>query len=58
MQVASLPELLKPAIGGEATSMSSHRTCRGDWGQRAPKDWLMDLGDPAMWVEPNANGKT
>ena len=50
--------MLKPAIGGEATSMSSHLACRGDWGQRAPKDWLMDLGDPDMWVEPNANGKT
>jgi len=37
-RMASLPEVWKPATGGEATGMSSHRVRRGDWGRRVPKD--------------------
>ena len=38
MQVANLPKVLKPVIGGEATGKSNRRTCRGDWGERVPKE--------------------
>jgi len=37
-RVANLPKWAKPDIDGEATSTSSHRTCRGDWGRRVSKD--------------------
>jgi len=52
--VASLPEVRKPATGGEATSTSSHWAWRGGWGRRAPTGWSRNLGDPVTWVEPNA----
>lgn len=39
MQVAMVPEFLKPDAGGEETSKGSRRACRGGWGQRAPTDW-------------------
>jgi len=47
MGVASLPEMRKPAIGGEEMGASSRRTLRGGRGQRAWKDQLRNLGDPA-----------
>src|SRR5690242_12363364 len=40
---------MKPDIGGEATSKSTRRALRGDWGQRAGKDQSRILGDPAGW---------
>jgi hypothetical protein len=45
--VANLPEMLKPATSGEATSASTRWAARGDWGERAPKDQSRDLGGPA-----------
>ena len=44
--VASLPEMLKPAIYGEARSECTRRTIRGGWGLRVPKERLRNLGDP------------
>ena len=45
--VASLPEMLKPATGREATSAGTDRTARGGWGERASRDWSRNLGGPA-----------
>jgi len=47
VKVASLPKLLKPVTGEEATSKSTRRAFRGGWGQRAGKDQSRILGDPA-----------
>lgn len=38
-QVAKLPKRTKPVIDGVAMGESSHRACRGGWGQRATKEW-------------------
>lgn len=57
-QVASLPGLVKPATDGEATSVCSHRACRGGWRQRVPKDWpvtwetLLDGWNPTACGNP------
>jgi hypothetical protein len=56
--VAKLPELLKPVTGEKGNEQVPRRAVRGDWGRRALKDWSRNLGDPTLWVEPNANGKT
>jgi hypothetical protein len=45
---ASLPDWVKPVIGREATSASSCRAVRGDWGERVPKDQSRNLGGPAQ----------
>jgi hypothetical protein len=55
-KAANLPELLKPAIDEEATSKSTRRAFRGDWGQRAGKDQSRILGDPAGGAGNQANG--
>jgi len=39
--------MMKPDTGGEATGKSTCRAFRGGWGQRAGKDPLRNLGDPA-----------
>jgi len=39
--------MMKPDIGGEATSKRICRAFRGGWGQRAGTDQLRNLGDPA-----------
>ncbi len=44
--VASLPEMLKPVIYGEARSECTRRTTRGGWGLRVPKERSRNLGDP------------
>lgn len=49
LSVASLPNELKPAIGGEETSASTRRTLRGERGQRAGTDRSRNLGDPPEW---------
>jgi len=49
LSVASLPDEMKPAIGGEATSVSPRRTLRGERGQRAGTDRSRNLGDPTEW---------
>ena len=36
--VTTLPEMAKSVTGGEATSKSTRRATRGDWGGRVPKD--------------------
>jgi len=46
-KVAKLPKMMKPDTGGEATGKSTCRAFRGGWGQRAGKDPLRNLGDPA-----------
>ena len=47
VEVASLPKMMKPDIGGEATSKGTRRAFRGGWGQRAGKEQSRNLGDPA-----------
>ena len=44
--VASLPKMMKPGTGDEATGISSRRTARGERGQRAWTDRSRNLGDP------------
>jgi len=44
--MASLPEMLKPAIYGEARSECTRRVTRGGWGLRVPKERSRNLGDP------------
>ena len=46
MQAAKLPEMLKPSIGGEGTSICTHRVCRGDWGERALQRKTKQSGRP------------
>ena len=38
LQVASLPDVMKPVTVGEVMGTSSPRACRGGWGQRVPND--------------------
>jgi len=45
--VASLPKMMKPAIGREEMSVGTVRTARGGWGERASRDWSRNLGGPA-----------
>jgi len=46
LAAANLPEMVKPATCGEATSDGNRRTPRGDRGERARKDASRNLGDP------------
>jgi len=46
MDVAKLPNKLKPEICREETSTSTCRTFRGERGERALKDTPRNLGDP------------
>jgi hypothetical protein len=48
---ANLPDWVKPAIGREATSASTCRVVRGEWGERVPKDQSRNLGDPAQRLQ-------
>jgi hypothetical protein len=48
VKAASLPEMVKPATGDEITGAVHGRAFRGSWGQRAGKDSLRKLGDPAV----------
>ena len=41
--------MVKPATGDEETGAVHRRAFRGGWGQRAGKDSLRKLGDPAEW---------
>ena len=43
---AILPELVKPAIGGEATNGSIRQAARGDWGERATTEHAWYPGEP------------
>ena len=43
---------MKPEIDDEAMGRCSHRTSRGERGQRAGKDQPRNLGDPTVWVDP------
>ena len=56
MQVAILPKVLKPVIGGEETGTSNRRTCRGDWGERAPKE-RSDRWEIRRDVQEETNGQ-
>lgn len=49
LSVASRPKQMKPAIGGEETSLSTRRTLRGERGQRGWKDRSRNLADPPEW---------
>ena len=44
--VASLPKMMKPGTGDEATGISSRRAARGERGQRAWIDRSRNLGGP------------
>lgn len=44
--VASLPEVVKPVIAGEATPESNRRTPRGDWRRRARTEKSRNLRGP------------
>jgi RNA-directed DNA polymerase len=57
MGVASLPKVVKPGTGEEATTEGTHRAPRGGWGERARKDASRILGGPVTWVEPNFRGE-
>jgi len=48
LAVANLPEMVKPATDGQATSVSTRQAARGDWGERVPKDQTRNLGGPAQ----------
>lgn len=43
---ANLPNVVKPAIDGEATNASIHRAVRGDWRERATTESIWYPGDP------------
>ena len=43
---ASLPDMVKPATGGEETDASIRRDVRGDWGERVQKALTRYPGDP------------
>jgi hypothetical protein len=45
-----LPEVLKPVINEEATSMSTHWATRGDWRERVSKDWQQVPGEPPRCI--------
>jgi hypothetical protein len=47
-RVAKLPEMLKPATGGEETFVCSRRTLRGGWRWRVGKDSSRNLRSPAV----------
>ena len=57
VRAAKLPDVMKPATGGEARGASNHRALRGGWGRRMGKDQWRNpsrssgqaLGDPAGW---------
>ncbi len=55
---ANLPEVMKPATGGEVMSTSARRAVRGDWGERASKDQLRNLGGPARSVRQGSEDAT
>ena len=46
VRVAKLPEMLKPAIGGEETFTSCRQTLRGGWRWRVGKDNSRNLRGP------------
>ena len=48
VEVASLPEMRKPAIDREATGARTDRTFRGEWRQRVGTERPRNLGDPAQ----------
>lgn len=48
VEVASLPEMLKPAIDREATGVGTGRAFRGEWRQRVGTERPRNLGDPAQ----------
>lgn len=43
---ASLPEMAKPVIDGEATDTCTRRAARGDWRERVTKERIRYPGDP------------
>jgi len=43
---ANLPEMVKPAIVGEAADGRTRRAARGGWRERAPKEHIRYPGDP------------
>src|SRR6266852_1162118 len=58
-KTASPAKRVKPATGGETTGAIRNWAFRGGWGQRAGKDSLRKLGDPAEreWqTRPTAGG--
>jgi transposase InsO family protein len=58
VKVASLPDVLKPATGGEVTGVSNRRAFRGERGQRAGTERPRNLGDPAQQGVRNARRRT
>jgi hypothetical protein len=59
-RTASLPKMVKPATGGEATEAIHYRAFRGGWGQRAGKDSPRNLetGSAEAATRPTPRGNT
>ena len=55
--VVKLPNWLKPETHGEATDVCIHGTGRSGWGERGPKDELVNLGDPLQCAGINAGAQ-
>ena len=54
---ASLPEMVKPEMDGEATNKRTHSVPRGSVGQRAENDRSRNLGYPAeCWYQQRRGG--
>ena len=45
-RLVSLPDMVKPATGGEVTDASIRQDVRGDWGERVQKELTWYPGDP------------
>jgi hypothetical protein len=45
-RAAILPNVVKPAIGGEATNAGIRQDARGDWGERATTEHARHPGEP------------
>lgn len=48
----NLPEMVKPAIVGEAADKSTRQAARGDWRERASKEHIRYPGDPSRSEAP------
>lgn len=49
---ANLPEMVKPAIVGEAAGVCTRQAARGDWRERAPKEHTRYPGGPSRSAVP------
>src|SRR5438270_559839 len=56
-RAASLPKVLKPITGGQATGVSGRRALRGGRGRRVPKETTRNLRDPACGFVTHGRGR-